>query len=465
MVDRLIPKQNIVQALHVDAQVSDRMAAAIDLWSRLYVGRPPWLFDKAGKRDDTMRSLNLPATIAAKVAKLVTLEMQASLEGGARATFLQGQLQPTLDRLRAYTEHACATGGIVLKPYIDGENLAVDITPAEAFFPTTFNGRGEVTAAVFAEQITRGSRYYTRLEYHDLTDDGYHILNRAYSSKDKDALGYEVPLSAVDEWASLEPEATVMGIDRPLFAYFRIPQANTIDPGSPLGVSVFARAAEQIKETDKLYSNILWEYEGSQLAIDADLTALLVDENGRIDLPERDKRLFRNTRFQGGATTGDFYKPFSPAIRDQSLYNGLNKQLQQVELACGLSFGTLSDPQNVDKTATEIKASKQDMYTTISDIQKSLQAALRQLVYAMDVWTTLGNLAPAGGYQDTYVFDDSVINDPDVQKQQDSQDVRDGLLAKWEYRMKWYGEDEKTARARIAEMNSEGGIEKMFGDT
>lgn len=456
VANRLIPKHDIAQALHVETEVSGRMAAAVDLWMRLYTDRPPWLWDKRGERDTNVQTLGLPSTIAAKVAKLVTLEMQAEVTGSARAEYLTDQIQPVLDNIRRYTEYACAQGGLVFKPYVDGSEIAVDLTQADCFYPTAFNSRGEVTGAVFAEQITHGNRYYTRLEHHDLQDDGYHIVNRAFVSRDRSMLGAEISLEQVPEWTDIEPEAIVIGVTRPLFAYFRVPQANTIDPNSPLGVSVYSRAVDLIREADMQYSRILWEYEGSELAIDVDITTLQAGPDGTpTKLPKGKDRLYRGLNLSGGANGEDFYKPYAPAIRDTSLYNGLNKQFQQIERACGLSFGTLSDPQNVDKTATEIKSSKQDMYTTVTDIQKALKAALEQLLYAMDVWTTIGTLAPRGTYELTVQFDDNTLNDPDVQKQQDAQDVRDGLMAKWEYRVKWYGESEDIAKARIAEMNGQ----------
>ena len=455
VANRLIPKQNIAQALHVETEVSGRMAAAVDLWMRLYTGRSPWLWDEKGIRDENVQTLGLPASIAAKVAKMVTLEMKTGIAGSARANYLAMQMHPVLDNIRRYTEYACAQGGLVLKPYIDGADIAVDLTQADCFYPTAFNSRGEVTGAVFAEQITRGNRYYTRLEHHDLRDGGYHIVNRAFVSRDRDALGAEIPLEQIPEWADIEPEATITGVTQPLFAYFRIPQANTIDTNSPLGVSVYSRAVDLIREADMQYSRILWEYEGSELAIDVDITTLQTGWDGTpTKLPKGKDRLYRGLNLSGGAKE-DFYKPYAPAIRDASLYNGLNKQFQQIERVCGLSFGTLSDPQSVDKTATEIKASKQDMYTTITDIQKGLRAALEQLLYAIDVWTTVGALAPRGAYELTVQFDDSILNDPDVQKQQDAQDVRDGLMAKWEYRAKWYGESEDIAKARISEIGKQ----------
>ena len=72
--------------------------------------------------------------------------------------------------LRSRVETAAAGGGLVFKPYVDGEHIAVDCVPAWRFFPTAFNSQREVTGAVFVEQVTKGKTYYTRMEHHQLTD-------------------------------------------------------------------------------------------------------------------------------------------------------------------------------------------------------------------------------------------------------------------------------------------------------
>ena len=46
-------------------------------------------------------------------------------------------------------------------------------------------------------------------------------------------------------------------------------------------------------------------------------------------------------------------------------------------------------------------------------------------------------------------FEDSYIIDKESERQRDQQEVRDGLMNKWEYRVKWYGEDEATAKAML----------------
>ena len=48
-------------------------------------------------------------------------------------------------------------------------------------------------------------------------------------------------------------------------------------------------------------------------------------------------------------------------------------------------------------------------------------------------------------------FDDGYIVDPETQKETDRQDVRDGIMTRVEYRVKWYGDSETEALAALGE--------------
>ncbi len=64
------------------------------------------------------------------------------------------------------------------------------------------------------------------------------------------------------------------------------------------------------------------------------------------------------------------------------------------------------------------------------------------------------------------IFDKSVIIDENAERLQDAQDVRDGLMAKWEFRVKWYAETEEQAKKMIEDIdggNSEDDL-MNFGD-
>ena len=397
------------RALKVDVAISTEMQTAIDAWALMFQDKAAWL-------DKNTQSLGLPAAIAGEIARLTTVELESTVEGSARADYLQAEYQDVLDSLRTNAEIAAAGGGLAFKPYVDGEHIAVDCVPAWRFLPTAFNSRGEVTGAVFVEQVTKSKTYYTRMEHHQLTDEGYTIRNVAFMSSTTAAIGVQCNLAAVDEWAGLEPELTIKYKDGTapegvLFAYFKMPFANNIDSASPLGVSVFSRAVGLIEQADKQYSRILWEYEGSELAIDASEGAL---KTSATTLPERRKRLFRELGIDQGQS-GDLYEVFSPEIRDTSLFNGLDKLLKRIEFNCYLSYGTLSDPQSVEKTAEEIKTSKQRSYSAVCDIQKALQRALEHLVWVMDLYATMFNLAPRGEYETSFTWGDGVMENTDIE--------------------------------------------------
>ncbi len=430
--------------LSAEILMSDTMSSAIDLWSRLYEDKAPWVDNKK------VFSANLAASIASEVARLVTLEMAAEITGSARAKLLNENFQKVIDQARIFTEYAAAKGGLIFKPYVAGDKIPVDLIQADSFFPLDFDASGRLTGGIFVEQIRRSGKIYTRLERHQMAGKKYIVASHAYMSSSESSLGTEIDLADVLEWAQLQTEITIAGVDRPLFAYFKMPLANTKDPKSPLGVSVYARAVDLIRRADEQYSRILWEYEGGELAIDAAADIFKQGDNGEPILPKGRERLYRAYEYdrQDGKV---FIQPYAPELRDESLFNGYNNLLKRIEFTCGLAYGTLSDPQNVDKTATEIIASKQRSYALVTDVQKALQTALEDLVYAMDTWATLYNLAPAGEHKASFTFDDSILNDPEMERQRDLQEVRDGLMQKWEYRMKWKGEDEATAKKMVAQ--------------
>jgi hypothetical protein len=73
----------------------------------------------------------------------------------------------------------------------------------------------------------------------------------------------------------------------------------------------------------------------------------------------------------------------------------------------------------------------------------------------MDVWASIGRLAPMGSYEVAFQFDDSVIVDKDTQFQQDLRLVGQGLMSKLEFRMRNFGESEELARAALSEVDAE----------
>lgn len=438
----MINPSSVKQSLRVDVAITPLMADALQKWSLMYINQSPWLGGE-------IKSLNLGASIAAEISRAVTIEMDVQISGSARADFLAAQMLPVLNNLRTYTEYCSAKGGLWFKPYIKGDAIAVDYIQADMGYPVSFDSNSNMTSAIFADQKQIGKDYYTRLEYHSLTDDGYHITNTVFKSSTQNTLGNKVSLGSVSDWADIEPEAMITGIDKPLFAYFRMPFANNIDPTSPLGVSVYARAVDLIEQADRQWSDFLWEFESGKRALYTDPSAFGKDTAGKPILPN--KRLYRLLDLASvQIDKPGFFHDWTPTLREVNMLNGLDAMLKRIEFQCGLAQGTISDPSTVALTATEIKMSKQRSYATIVDCQKSLEDALEQLLYAMDVWCTLGNLAPAGTYETAYDFDDSIVVDTEAQFNQDQIAVTLGM-PRWVFLVRNYGLTEEIAKQWVAE--------------
>jgi A118 family predicted phage portal protein len=409
-----------------EAAFESEQGSALGLWCEMYENRAPWL-------DSRTKSLNLAAAVASEYARLVTLELKTELTGSARAEYLNAPYGDLVRRLRKSVEYGCAKGGLIFKPFVSRNGMHVECIQADAFVPTEFDSSGRLMGAVFAEQIRRGKLTYTRLEQHGFEEGRYVIRNKAFvCGRAGTGLGSELPLTDVPEWSLLLAELWLDGVERPLFAYFTPSSGNQEENRSPLGVSVFSKAVDLIKDADVQYSRLLWEFEGSELAVDAASDVLKpMGEGSR--LPKRSERLFRRLE----TADPDFYRVFSPAIRDQSIINGLNTILRRIEFNCGLAYGTLSDVRTVQRTAQEILDSRQRSYASICDCQRALRFALEDLICAMDTLATLYRLAPEGRVEAGFDFDDSIVTDRGTQFEERLKLVQNGILAPEELKA-WY---------------------------
>ncbi len=410
---------------------SGRMQEAARLWQRVYENDPPWL------EDGRVKGMNLLPVICGEVARLAVLEMGWQVKGSGRAAFLSRQIEPVRRQLRRYLEYAVGKGGLVLKPYLAGERIQVELVQPDGFVPLETGADGQLCGAVFVERLRRGQRYFTRLEEHRMTDRGALVVNRAFVSSQTGQLGREISLEAVPSWGELAPMTLLPGRANPLFVYLRMPFGNAVEPECPLGVSIGAGAMALLEEADRQYSRLLWEFEGGELAIDADSTYL---SGGR--MPQTTRRLFRSLN-----TGADFYHVYNPAFRDESLRAGLNELLRRVEFACGLSYGVVSDPGQRELTATEIISARQRLFSTVREVQEALEAALDRLLEVMDYWADLLPGVPAGGYQAQYRWDDSILTDTAAEKGQFLQEIAAGVRQPWEFRVRFLGESEERAKA------------------
>lgn len=442
---------SIKERLGIKVAVSSKMKDAISKWYKAYINESDWL-------TKDIKSLNVAASVASEIARLVTVESDIEITGSPRAEYINKQLSLFKKNKKNIVETASAVGGVVFKPYVSGNRVFIDYIYQDEILPFRYDDTGKITGIIFPSYKIDGNKKYTRLEIHDYNDGDYTITNRCFVSKDTTistnevrGLGSEIALDRVKDWRDIEPVVNIKGLDGPLFSFFKIPIANNIDRKSPLGVSVYARALNDIKKADIQAARMDWEFESKETAIELDETLLSEDIYGNTQLPQGKERLYRTYSNEPLADGSRLFKHFSPDIRDESFSRGLDKILKRIEFNCGLAYGTLSDPQNVDKTAEEIKSSKQRSYQLVTDIQSSLENSLRELIDVIDSICSIHQLMPEGHCDTVFTWDDSIIVDSEKERMQDLQDVRDGLLPKWKYKMKWQGLSEEQAKAELSD--------------
>lgn len=430
--------------LRVASCVDSAMVTEIDRWAMLYANEAEWL-----KASDGVYSAGIAGGIAAEIARLATLEMQSTADAPA----IDAAYQLLISNIRRPVELGVALGGVIFKPYIDAAGrLASQFIRADRFFPLSFDSSGDrMTGCVLVEQAVEKNAYYNRLEVYFLDGSGGVVYNLAYRSHTAGILGTHIELEEYAPWASYVPRATFSGARLP-FGYFKMPIANPIDPDSPLGVSIYARAALGshclLKEADLRYSNECWEYEATQAAVHIAESMLKMNDDGSPQYPQRRNRLYRALQYSAGAADKPLLDSYSPEIRDASIASGYNRQLQKIEFVCGLAYGTISDPRAVEKTATEVRASKQRLYATVTDVQKALEAALED--YAAGAALLLGAKPPVMAF----TWDDSIMVDSESLQRSKLLEFSAGLIDAVKYFMDVYGMDQDVAVALVAEMEA-----------
>jgi len=158
------------------------------------------------------------------------------------------------------------------------------------------------------------------------------------------------------------------------------------------------------------------------------------------------------------------FNTFSPEVRDSSYFHALNQMLRRIEAAVGLSYGTLSEVSDVEKTAEEIRSSKQRSYVRVSDMQGGLQTALERLLYGLQYYRDYYANRRTEPAELSCTFGDGVLEDTEKEFQRRSQMVRDKIL-KPELFLSWYfGCSEEEALKMMPQQPSAADFSLFGGD-
>lgn len=419
-----------------DVALSENMIDAINAWNDMLNGNAEWV-------TDYVKSLRIEHGICREFADAVMIEIETSVNNER----LDKIYQKCIINLNENLQDGLALGSFIIRPLMNGNS---EYITADKFIPIKFDDTGKLTdVGFFTTKRVGDSNYYTRFERHYFTNGNLTIETKCYHSQSDKEIGILCKLEEVEEWSSIDPGPIIYpGMNKMDFGYYRNPLTNKID-GSKCGVSIFDSAVELIKKADVQAARLDWEYESGERAVHIDNRALKNDKTGRIGMHKLNKRLYRGLNLEDGKDK-ELLKEYSPEMRDEAFSRGLEKYYRNIEFVVGLAYGDLSDAQYVEKTATEIKSAKARKYNRVTAIQDNLKECLEDFATGLAFYNGMLH----SGYEFSCKFNDSILTDEETERQQDREDVAMGVMQLWEYRAKWYNEDEETAKANLPEQNT-----------
>lgn len=434
------------EEFNIEPIISQSMEDMIRRCFEIYQGKPYWLNDA-----DHIKTINFAKAVCSETARLAMLGTKITIDGSARAEWLQKQIDNVYFRIREWVEYGCAYGTVILKPNGKGIDLVV---PGN--FIVTDIENGEISGVVFVNQEMVGKKYFTRLEYHRFINDVYAITNRCYVGDSVNDTSKSIDI-AKTPWSDLLKESFIQNVDGPLYGVLKMPHANNVDVDSPMGLPIFSDAIEELKDLDIAYSRNSKEILDSKRTVLLDSDRLLPsggkvantglyfkNQRESMGLPDYIKNVYGNGK-------EDFYQEINPQLNTDTRLTGLNALLSQIGYKIGYSNGYFVFNESTGiQTATGVEAEQQRTIQFIKDVRDKVEGCLDRVIYALNVFADLYDLAPVGVYETIYDFGNITYNQEE-DKATWWKYVISNKAPAWMYFVKFEGMSEEDAKAMVAE--------------
>ena len=246
-------------------------------------------------------------------------------------------------------------------------------------------------------------------------------------------------------------------VEKPLFGVFRTPHANNLDITSPYALPVFSDAIEELKDLDIAYSRNVKEVHDSKrtvLADDALITFAgepVTNGAAAAQKKAKDMKLPDMVRMVRGDGKETYYQEINPELNTDTRLAGINALLSQIGFKVGYSNGYFVFNEKTGMvTATQVESDDRRTIQLIKDVRDKLENCLNGLIYALNVFADLYDLAPVGDYEVVYDFGD-ITYSLDEDRARWWSYVTAGKVPAWRFFVKFEGMTEEDAKAMVQE--------------
>lgn len=392
---------------------------------------------------------------------LMNEKVSVTLEGGKEQEFVDRVFEGNnfLVKTNEMQEMAFALGTVAFIPRVVGmeitesgptpgsaKGIVLDYVTVENICPLAWQN-GIITDCAFSSTVTVNGESYCYLQIHHKVNGLYDIENRIYRYRN-DNLDDEVSLSDVSGF-ELVPPVVHTKTDRRQFVIDRPNIANNFDYSVPLGISVYANAVDVLRGVDIAYDSYVNEFSLGKKRIMVKPSATeYLDGEPIFDADDVVFYVLPEDLQDGAVIT-----PIDMTLRTAEHNTGIQDQLNLLSSKCGFGETYYRFNGGSVATATQVISENSTMFRTIKKHEIVLEQVLVELCRII---LRLGNEAMNAGLDEdveiSIDFDDSIIEDKTAERNNDRQDLAAGIMNDWEYRAKWYNEDEATAKAALPKM-------------
>lgn len=474
--------QAVIKVLNkeLDASITSDYYNMIEEWRQWWAGYVKAFHkfsettDSGKKKERTLYSLKMAKKVCEDWAScLLNEKTQIVIKDKASSEFLQGPEDEQAtggvfgnisfwDEANSLVEKAfySGTGAFVMKldGLLAGEDgtvltspeakVRMEYLPAMNIIPITVKYH-QITEVAFASESTVRGQKFVYVEIHTQENGAYVIQNRYYKSAGGVLTAAPLPDGVAERINTGSP-----------YPFFAILHPNIVNPypdNLGLGCSIFSQAVDNLKGVDIAYNNFnrdLW-LGGKKVFYNRELTKTIgVDKDGKPIYLAPDDMLQQLFVSVGDEYTEDkkLVHEFNPDLRVADNRDAVQAQLDYLSFKCGMGTRHYRFSGSMGAspiTATQYTGEKQELMQNAEKHGIVIEQALQSIVRAI-LWAGKNILGQPVDPETAIVvvFSDGYVVSDDEKKAEDRQDIISGIMQRWEYRMKWYGEDEATAKAR-----------------
>lgn len=430
-----------------------------DLWLQYYKGN----VDKFHKYNEyngnnnitrTRKTLNMPKKVCEDWANLLWNEKVETVVGDEEQQARLWELQNKVNfwvKGNQGVELSFALGNGAYVENVDSDgNARLQFVTRNKIYPITFD-QDRITECAFVNVNSKTTIIQMHIkgilqEDKVLLDKNgnYFIITMTYEKRVND--------TSEDIGELIDESVFNTGSDLAWFQIYKPNIANNLDINSPMGISIYANALDTLQGVDLAYDGFCEEMRLGRSRIFVNKNLIRYDENGQTKTFDNNESGFY---YGGEAENAKPFEFYSPTLRTESYFNGINNALNLLSSKVGFGENHYRFDKGGVTTATQVISENSEMFRSLKKHEILLNEVIigvcKALMYIHNNFTDDSFKFDLNANIEVK-FDDSIIEDKETMKMTDRQDVNMGVMSKVEYRMKWYNEDEETAKQKLAEI-------------